>query len=89
MNTAKQRGLFKLLRGTVVSDKNDKTIIVKVARRVKHPVYGKFITLFKKYTAHDANNDAKVGDIVSIASTRPMSKTKRWRLFRVEERKVG
>lgn len=90
METAvKTRGVLKLLTGVVTSDKNDKTIIVKVGRRVKHPVYGKYITLYDKYTAHDEKNDASVGDHVSIASSRPMSKTKKWRLFKIEERKVS
>ena len=88
-SAAKERGVLKLLTGIVTSDKNDKTIIIQVARRVKHPVYGKYITLYNKYTAHDENNDANVGDHVSISSSRPLSKTKKWRLFKIEERKVS
>ena len=64
--------------GTVVSDKRDKTVTVRVERRVMHPVYKKFITRSKKYSAHDAANKFKVGDRVRIRETRPLSKTKCW-----------
>ncbi len=68
----------RVLRGTVVSDKGDKTVVVLVERRVMHPVYKKFIRQSKKYHAHDEENRFKVGDVVSIEETRPLSKLKRW-----------
>ncbi|HEX6982833.1 MAG TPA: 30S ribosomal protein S17 [Balneolaceae bacterium] len=72
--------------GRVVSDKMDKTITVAVDRRVKHAIYGKYITKTTKYLAHDENDDAKEGDIVQIMSTRPLSKRKSWRLVEIIER---
>jgi small subunit ribosomal protein S17 len=68
----------RILRGTVVSDKPNKTVIVRVERRVTHPVYKKVIRLSKRYAAHDEANACKTGDIVSIRECRPLSKTKRW-----------
>ncbi len=68
----------RVLQGTVVSDKNDKTVIVSVERRVMHPVYKKFIRRSKRFTAHDAENKCKIGDVVMIRECRPLSKTKRW-----------
>ena len=68
----------RVLQGTVVSDKMDKTVIVAVERRVMHPVYKKFIKRTKRYAAHDEANACKAGDIVRIRECRPMSKTKRW-----------
>lgn len=68
----------RLLQGVVVSDKMDKTVVVRVERRVMHPVYKKFIRRSKKYHAHDENNTYKVGDTVWIEESRPMSKTKTW-----------
>ena len=73
----------KTKTGTVVSDKNDKTITVLVERRVMHPVYKKFITRSKKYAAHDEGNIFKTGDIVRIEECRPLSKNKTWRLAEV------
>ena len=70
----------RILQGTVVSDKGDKTVVVKVERRVKHPLYAKIIRLSKKYHAHDEKNEAKTGEIVRIEETRPLSKQKRWTL---------
>ena len=70
----------RILQGVVVSDKNDKTIVVKVERRLRHPVLKKTVRLSKKYHAHDENNDAKSGDVVRIQETRPLSKQKRWTL---------
>lgn len=69
------------LRGLVVSDKADKTIVVKVQRRFKHPIYSKFVNATKKYHAHDENNQAKIGDLVTIIESRPHSKTKKWELI--------
>jgi small subunit ribosomal protein S17 len=68
----------RVLQGTVVSDKNDKTVVVRVERRFTHPVLKKTIRRSKKYHAHDEGNVHKVGDIVSIEETRPISKNKRW-----------
>jgi len=70
----------RVLEGVVVSDKNDKTIVVKVERRLRHPVLKKTVRLSKKYHAHDAQNAAKIGDVVRIEETRPLSKQKRWTL---------
>ena len=69
----------RILTGTVVSSSSNKTIIVKVTRRVKHKLYKKIISQSKKYHAHDENNSFKVGDTVQLISSRPLSKTKRWR----------
>ncbi|MEX2449806.1 MAG: 30S ribosomal protein S17 [Rhodospirillales bacterium] len=68
----------RILRGTVVSDKMDKTVIVKVERRIMHPLYKKFIRKSKKYAAHDADNRCKAGDTVNIQECRPLSKRKSW-----------
>ena len=68
----------RIMQGTVVSDKGDKTIIVLVERRVMHPVYKKFIRQSKRYAAHDENNQFKTGDSVRIVECAPISKTKRW-----------
>ena len=70
----------RILQGVVVSDKNDKTIVVKVERRLRHPVLKKTVRLSKKYHAHDEKNEAKTGDVVRIQETRPLSKQKRWAL---------
>ena len=77
------RGKLPEVRGTVVSDRMDKTIVVKTERRVKHPRYGKYIRRYTTYYAHDEENQARVGDIVDLAFTRPISKSKRWRLLKV------
>ena len=71
----------RILVGTVVSDKTDKTVTVKVERKVKHPLYGKIIRRSKKYHAHDEGNEYKPGDTVRIEETRPISKTKTWRVL--------
>ena len=71
----------RILIGTVVSDKTDKTVTVKVERKVKHPLYGKIIRRSKKYHAHDEGNEYKPGDTVRIEETRPISKTKTWRVL--------
>ncbi|MBT3359653.1 MAG: 30S ribosomal protein S17 [Rhodospirillales bacterium] len=68
----------RVLQGVVVSDKMDKTIVVKVERRLMHPLYKKFIRRSKKYAAHDEGNISKVGDVVEIRECRPLSKRKRW-----------
>ena len=68
----------RILKGVVVSDKADKTITVRVSRKVKHPVYKKYINRSKKYSVHDEDNKYKLGEIVSIQENKPISKTKRW-----------
>jgi small subunit ribosomal protein S17 len=79
----------RVLQGTVVSDKGDKTVVVLVERRVMHPVYKKFIRLSKKYHAHDEANRFKVGDVVSIEESRPISKLKRWRIVEDADAPAG
>ena len=76
----------KVLRGRVASDKMNKSVVVSIERLVKHPLYGKRIKRTSRYTAHDETNDCREGDLVEIMETRPMSKTKRWRVIRVIER---
>lgn len=71
----------RILQGTIVSDKGDKTVVVKVERRVKHPLYAKIIRLSKKYHAHDEGNEFHTGEVVRIEETRPMSKQKTWRVI--------
>lgn len=71
----------RILVGTVVSDKTDKTVVVKVERKVKHPLYGKIIRRSKKYHAHDEENTFKTGETVRIEETRPMSKLKTWKVI--------
>jgi small subunit ribosomal protein S17 len=83
------RNVRKTRTGVVVSDAMDKTVVVSVERRITHPVYGKIMRRSKKYYAHDENNEAKKGDKVSIEETRPLSKTKRWRLVEVLSRANG
>lgn len=80
------RGDRKSRRGYVVSDKMDKTIVVEVEDRVKHPLYGKVIRRSTKIKAHDENNTAGIGDLVLIHETRPLSATKRWRLVEIVEK---
>ena len=82
-NTRKERV------GVVTSDAMDKTVVVQSERRIAHPVYGKVIRRSKKYYVHDEKNEAKKGDKVRIAETRPMSKTKNWRLVEVVARAAG
>ncbi len=72
--------------GSVVGDRMDKTIVVSVERRFAHPLYGKQVTRHKKYYVHDEENQARVGDVVKIVETRPLSKSKRWRLVEVVRR---
>jgi small subunit ribosomal protein S17 len=79
----------RVLQGVVVSDKGDKTVIVRVERRVMHPVYKKFITRSKKYAAHDEHNAYKTGDAVRIEESRPISKRKRWVVLGVDAAAQG
>ena len=78
--------LKRTLTGAVVSDKMDKTVTVLVERRVRHPLYGKIITLSKKYHAHDENNEYHNGDVVTIEECRPHSRTKSWRVTKLVEK---
>lgn len=80
------RNLRKTRTGVVISNKMDKTISVDVERKVKHPLYGKFMKRNKKFLAHDELNTCNIGDTVRIAETRPLSKNKKWRLVEVLER---
>ena len=75
----------RILQGVVVSDKGDKTVTVRVERRIKHPLYKKFIRQSKKYAAHDAENQCKEGDIVRIQECRPISKRKTWEVITAAE----
>ncbi len=84
---AENRGLRKTRVGIVVSNKMQKTIVVKVERRVKHPLFGKYIKLSKKFMADDAQNECNIGDKVRIMETRPLSKHKNWRLVEIIEKK--
>jgi small subunit ribosomal protein S17 len=83
--SVEQRGNRKTQVGTVTSDKMDKTVVVSVERRVQHRLYGKPVVRTKKYYAHDEDNRARIGDVVRISETRPLSKTKRWRVVEVVE----
>ena len=72
--------------GVVVSNKMDKSIVIAVKRKVKHPIYGKFVNKTTRFVAHDKENDCNIGDTVKIMETRPLSKTKNWRLIEIVER---
>lgn len=89
-NTAETNELVRNLRktrvGVVSSNKMDKTIVVKIERKIKHPLYGKFLKKSTSFHAHDEKNECSIGDTVRIMETRPMSKTKRWRLVEVVEK---
>ena len=80
---SEERNSRKVRQGIVVSAAGEKTIVVKVTDRKPHPIYGKMITSSNKFHAHDENNEAGVGDVVRIMETRPLSKTKRWRLVNI------
>lgn len=84
--TVQERAYRKTLRGYVVSDKMDKTIVVEVEERVKHSLYGKVMKKNKKFKAHDEENTAGIGDRVLIMETRPLSASKRWRLVEILEK---
>lgn len=83
METRKTR---KTRIGTVTSNKMNKTIVVSITRKVKHPIYGKFVNKTTKFYAHDEKNDCNIGDTVKIMETRPLSKLKRWRLVEIIEK---
>ena len=86
MSDNEKRGARKVREGIVVSDKMDKTVVVAIEQRRKHPLYGKVMTKSSRLKAHDEANDAGIGDRVRVMETRPLSATKRWRLIEVVER---
>ena len=81
-----ERNLRKQREGIVTSNKMDKTITVEVQRKVKHPIYGKFVKKSSKLTAHDEQNQCDIGDLVRVMETRPISKNKRWRVTKIVEK---
>ena len=83
---AEVRGMRKTRTGVVVSDKMDKTIVVEIRTRVKHPLYGKIMNRTKRFKAHDEENQCGIGDTVLVMETRPLSKDKRWRLVEIIEK---
>ena len=85
-DAANDRARRKVRVGVVVSDGMDKTVVVRIDRQVRHPLYGKTVRRSSKLAAHDEQNDAHVGDMVRITETRPVSKTKRWRVVEIVER---
>jgi len=85
-STTVDRNLRKTRVGVVSSNKMDKTIVVKVERKVKHPLYGKFLKKTTSFHAHDEKNECSIGDTVKIMESRPLSKTKRWRLVEIVEK---
>ena len=85
-NIEMERGRRQVLAGTVVSDKMDKTVTIKVERTVMHPLYKRFMKKSQKYVAHDETNDCNIGDRVVITACRPLSKRKRWRVTEIVER---
>ena len=80
------RNLRKTRQGVVISDKMEKSLVIAAKFKEKHPIYGKFVQKTKKYHVHDENNEAHVGDTVLVMETRPLSKTKRWRLVSIIEK---
>jgi small subunit ribosomal protein S17 len=86
VTATESRNLRKTRIGVVTSNKMTKTITVKVERKVKHPIYGKFVKKSTSFHAHDEKNEASIGDVVRIMETRPLSKTKRWRLVEIVEK---
>lgn len=84
VNTAKEAK--HSIIGQVVSDKMDKTIVVMIERKVKHPIYGKYVKKSSKMYVHDEDNSSRIGDLVRIQQTRPLSKTKRWKLVEIVKR---
>lgn len=84
----KQENTVRTQTGRVVSNKMDKTITVLVERRVKHELYGKYVTKSSKLKAHDENNECAIGDVVTVKEMRPLSKTKTWALVKIEEKAV-
>jgi len=83
---APERADRKVVRGQVTSNKMNKTLVIEVRRKVRHPLYEKYLSRRTKLYAHDEQNEAKIGDIVEVMQTRPLSKLKRWRLVRIVQR---
>ncbi|MCC6933652.1 MAG: 30S ribosomal protein S17 [Deltaproteobacteria bacterium] len=83
-----KRGLAKTRQGRVISNKMDKTVVVAITTHKKHAQYGKYVLSTKKYVAHDDKNECQIGDLVSLIESRPLSKTKRWRVNQVVEKAV-
>ena len=81
-----ERGFRKTRTGVVVSDKMDKTVVVAIKTKVRHPLYGKMVNRTRKFKAHDENNECGIGDTVKIMETRPLSKDKRWRVVEIIEK---
>ena len=86
MEDNKVRNLRKERIGVVVSNKMDKTVVIAEKKKMKHPIYGKFVNKTTKFHAHDEKNDCNIGDLIRIMETRPLSKSKRWRLVEIIER---
>lgn len=86
MSEIEQRGIRKTRVGVVVSDKTDKTIVVSIKTRVRHPLYGKIMNRTTKLKAHDENNECGIGDTVRVMETRPLSREKHWRLVEIIEK---
>ncbi|HVH54123.1 MAG TPA: 30S ribosomal protein S17 [Actinomycetota bacterium] len=86
MTQANERGRRKVRTGVVVSDAMDKTVLVKIDRQIRHPLYQKIVRRSSRFAAHDEANEAHVGDTVRVVETRPLSKTKRWRVVEIVER---
>ncbi len=84
--TENKRGNRRIIVGTVVSDKMDKSRVIKVERSVKHPLYKKYIKQTKKFMVHDEKNESHIGDVVKVMEVRPLSRKKRWRLSEIVER---
>jgi len=85
-SSTKERGRRKVRTGVVVSDATDKTVLVRIERQIRHPLYKKTVRRSAKLAAHDERNEAHVGDTVRLVETRPLSKTKRWRVVEIVER---
>ena len=85
-NNAQERGLRKTRIGVVISDKMDKTCVIQIKTRVRHPLYGKIMNRTSKLKVHDENNECGVGDTIRVMETRPISKDKRWRLVEIVEK---
>ena len=86
MSEAAERNLRKTRQGVVVSDKMDKTVVVSIKTRVRHPLYGKIMNQTSKLKVHDENNECGIGDTIKVMETRPLSKDKRWRLVEIIEK---
>jgi len=89
MEAAAVRRNHRALQGLVVSDKMDKTVVVRVTRQVKHPRYKKYVRVSKKYMVHDEEGSCGIGDLVTIVESRPLSRKKRWRLRSIDRKAVG